>query len=269
MIEVEIDGAKLACVDTGAPKGDSPTLLLVHGFPLSSQMWAEQIASLRTECRVVAPDLRGFGRSTLGRWPTADVEPTLDRYADDLVALIDELEIAGPVTLAGFSMGGYVAFAMWRRHRGRFDRLALLDTRAVADTDEGRAKRLKMAEHVGEWGAARVAELMRPSLFEERTPEAIVDATLDVIARSEPAAIGAAQLAMAARPDSTPELSQIDKPTLVLVGAADAISPPGEMRSIAAAIPGARFIEVADAGHMAPVEQPAAVSAALRELVRA
>lgn len=265
MKTLAIDGASIAYFDTGAPSAGAPTALLVHGFPLSHAMWRRQIDGLRETARVIAPDLRGFGESTLGDWPGA--EASLDRYADDLAALLAEIEPAGSVTLAGFSMGGYIALAMQRLHADRFDRLALVDTRAAADADAARATRLKMAEGVGEWGSARVAAIMRPNLFAAGTDEAVVQETVEVISATDPAAIAAAQRAMASRPDSTPLLPSIDKPTLVLTGAEDAITPPEEARETAASITGARFVEVPAAGHMAPVEQPDAVTDALRELL--
>jgi len=265
----EVDGASITLFDTGAPSADAPTVLLLHGFPLSSNMWHAQIDALRPHCRVVAPDLRGFGESTMGHWPTADQTPSLDRYADDLAELIGGLEPPRALTLVGFSMGGYIAFSMLRRHADTFDRLALLNTRAADDSAEARATRLKMADHVHEWGAARIAELMRPNLFAAGTPASVVDPVVRDIAATAPAAIAAAQRAMAARPASTPLLASIDKPTLVVVGEQDAISPPAEMRAMADAIRGARFVEVAGVGHMAPVENAAAVSAALLEFASA
>ena len=265
---IEVDGASIAYVDTGSPRPGAPTLLLAHGFPLTHAMWRAQLEGLRDRCRVVAPDLRGYGGSTLGGWPAAEETPSLVRYADDVAALRETLEPDGPVVYVGFSMGGYVAFPLLERHGDRFDALMLMDTRAVADDEAGRATRLKMADKIGEWGAARVAELMRPKLFAPGTPDAIVDAVSRAIAATAPATIAASQRAMAARPDSTERLASIDLPTLVVCGADDAISPSDEMQTIAEAIPGARFVEIAGAGHMAPVEQPDAVNAALADFAR-
>lgn len=254
-------GAQLAYAEFGA---SGPTLLLVHGFPLSHAMWRAQWEGLVDDCRVVAPDLRGYGDSPLGGWPAEGDSPTLARYADDLAALIDVLASDGPLVFAGFSMGGYIALEMLRRHPGKLDALALIDTKATADDEPGVATRLKMADKIDEWGAARVAELMRPKLFAEGTPDAVVQETLDVISATRPAAIAASQRAMAARPDSTDQLPKVAVPTLVICGAEDSLTPPDGARSMAEAIPNSRYLEVAAAGHMAPVEQPEAVNAALR-----
>lgn len=267
-IAIEVDNARLVYASAGSPYPKAPTLVLVHGFPLSRAMWQAQLEGLSPACRAVAPDLRGYGESSLGGWPADGAAPLLDRYADDLKALIASLKADGPVVLVGFSMGGYIALNMARRCPEVFDALVLMDTRAAADDDTARATRLKMAEHIHEWGASRVAELMRPKLFADETPEAIVQETVTVISSTDPAAIAASQRAMAARPDSTGLLGSIKKPTLVIVGEHDAISPPAEMRQIAEAIPGARFVEIAGAGHMAPVEDPAAVNAALADFAK-
>lgn len=267
-VAIEVDDAQIVSATAGSPYPEAATLVLVHGFPLSRAMWKAQLEGLSPASHVVTPDLRGYGESSFGDWPAEGEAPSLDRYADDLKALIASLKTDGPVVLVGFSMGGYIALNMARRCPEAFDALVLMDTRAAADDETARATRLKMAEHVHEWGASRVAELMRPKLFAPGAREAIVQETVAVISSTDPAAIAASQLAMAARPDSTPMLRSIAKPTLVVVGEHDAISPPAEMRQIAEAIPGARFVEVAGAGHMAPVEAPAAVNAALAEFAK-
>ena len=263
METVPCDGVELACVDTG---GDGPVLLLVHGFPLSHAMWREQIGALRDTVRVVAPDLRGHGASPLGDWP-GDDPPSLERHADDLAALLDGLGISAPVVYCGFSMGGYIAWPFLQKHATRLSGLVLMDTRAAGDDEAGRATRLKMAEGVSEWGSARVAEMMRTKLFGPSATPSVIDETAAVIAATDPRSIAASQRAMAARPDSTPRLSSVEAPTLVICGEHDAISTPQEMRGVSDRIRGAEFVEISDAGHMAPMENPAAVSDALRSFL--
>jgi 3-oxoadipate enol-lactonase len=265
MKTVATSTGELAYIDRGA----GLPILLVHGFPLDHTMWSAQIDMLSQSSRVIAPDLRGFGRSPLGKvHPSRGI--TMEQYADELAELLDAIGIEEPIVLAGFSMGGYVAWQFVRRHSDRLRALVQCDTRALADTSEGRAVRLKMAENVAEWGSGRVAEMMGPKLFAprtfERNPE-IVAAVREVVENTEPAAIAAAQLGMAARPDMTSYLPQIKLATLVLVGEEDAISPPQEMEAIAAAMPNSEFVLVPDAGHMTTMENPAAVSTAFREFV--
>jgi pimeloyl-ACP methyl ester carboxylesterase len=261
MKTVRCGDVDLAVLDEG--KGDP--LLLVHGFPLDHTMWARQIAEFTSTHRVIAPDLRGFGRSGV-----MSGTATMEQMADDLAALLDGLAVPGTVTLCGLSMGGYVAWQFWKRHAARLGRLVLCDTRAVADTPDAAAGRLKTAEKVTTEGSRVVAGAMLPKLFAAGTaakqPE-LVAAVERTMRAASPAGIAAALRGMAARPDVTAWLPQIDVPALVAVGEEDQISPPDEMRAIAAALPAARFVLIADAGHMAPLENPTAFNAALREFL--
>jgi pimeloyl-ACP methyl ester carboxylesterase len=250
-------------------RGTGVPVLLVHGFPLDHSMWDAQIEAFAPFCRVIAPDLRGFGQSPLGRY-VESLGVSMERYADDLVELLDALKVTEPVVLAGFSMGGYVAWQFVRKHPARVRALVPCDTRAVADSEDARAGRLKMAENVAEWGSGRVADMMGPKLFAPQTFDkkpAVVAAVRRVVERTLPAGIAAAQRGMAARPDVTSLLPTIRVPTLVLVGEQDAISPPAEMKTIGDAIPGAKLEIIADAGHMTTLENPEDFNDALTAFV--
>jgi pimeloyl-ACP methyl ester carboxylesterase len=195
----------------------------------------------------------------------------MERYADDLVELLDALAIRDPVVLVGFSMGGYVAWQFVRKYAARLRALVQCDTRAAADTDEARAGRLKMADHAAEWGSGRVAEMMGPKLFAPGTFESkpeVVAAVRSVVERTSPSAIATAQRGMAARPDITSLLPAIKLPTLLIVGAEDAISTPQEMRTIAEAMPHAKFVEIPAAGHMTTMESPTAVNEAVLQFLK-
>jgi 3-oxoadipate enol-lactonase len=265
MHDAALSTVNLAYVD----RGKGLPVLLVHGFPLDHTMWNAQIEALADRCRVIAPDLRGFGQSWLGD-ANPNVGISMERYADDLVELLDALAIHEPIVLTGFSMGGYVAWQFARKHADRLQALVQCDTKAVADSDEARAVRLKMAEQIFEWGSARVAEIMGPKLLAKRTFEVkpqVVAAVRRVVANTSPEAIACAQRGMAARPDMTGLLAGIRVPTLVLVGEEDVISPPAEMRSIAAAIPNSQFVEIPGAGHMTTMENPGAVNTAFLQFI--
>jgi len=265
MQRVTLPTVELVYIDRGA---GTPVVLL-HGFPLDHTMWSSQIDALAAMCRVIAPDLRGFGQSSLGNVTPHSGMP-LEQYADDVVALLDALAIDERVVLAGFSMGGYIAWQFVRKYMHRLRALIPIDTRAAADTDEARTNRLKMAEHIHEWGSARVAEIMGPKLFAagkfEASPEIVKDLRR-VIAGTSPDAIAVAQRAMAARPDMTYILPQIEVPTLVIAGVEDALIPPAEMQQIAAAIPGGQYKEIPTAGHMTTTESPDAVNKAMTEFI--
>jgi pimeloyl-ACP methyl ester carboxylesterase len=246
-------------------RGTGMPLLLVHGFPLDHTMWSAQIEALSSQCRVIAPDLRGFGNSDV----TAGTV-SMSRYADDLAELLSALQVREPVVFCGLSMGGYVAWQFWARHRRRLSRLILCDTRAVADTAEAASGRLKTAEKVLAEGPQVVAEAMLPKLFAPAAIDgqpSIVEETREVMLRTHPDGLAAALRGMAHRDDFSARLTQIDVPALVLCGQHDAISAPQEMQQFAAAIPGATFAEIAGAGHMAPLEQPAEVNSKIGEFL--
>jgi 3-oxoadipate enol-lactonase len=244
-------------VGTGQP------VLFIHAFPLNRTMWAPQVSALVERCRCVAADLRGFGESAL-QGPFS-----MDQYADDLAGLLDHLHIDQAVVV-GCSMGGYAALALWRRHPGRIRALVLADTRSAADTAEGRERRVKLIHVARTEGSSAVANLQIPSLVGKTTRETQVD-TYDAVhrmmAQTKPEAIVGALEAMMTRPDSTPLLATITVPTLVVVGEEDVVTPAKEARAMAEAIPGSHLQVIAQAGHLANMERPAAFNHVLTEFL--
>jgi 3-oxoadipate enol-lactonase len=261
MKTLTVNGIELATVD----QGSGPPLVLVHGFPLDHTMWDAQVEALSGRYRVIAPDLRGFGQSGV-----TDGKVTMRQFAADVAALLDALDVEGPVVFCGLSMGGYVGWQFWVNHTHRVRGLILCDTRAAADTPEVAAERLKMADRVLGEGPGPLVQMMMPRLFAQGTgaqrPD-VVESLRRVMESTDPRSIAAAGRGMAERPDATSMLGQIGCPCLVLVGQLDAISPPHEMQSIAQAIPGARFVQIAGAGHMSPMEMPAEVSRAMADFL--
>ena len=259
------DNVDLSYYETGR----GMPLVLLHGFPLDHTMWRSQIEALSGVCRVIAPDLRGFGQSTLA---AGDEEQGVEMrcYAADVLAVLNDLGISEPAILCGFSMGGYVLWQVVRAYPNRIRAIVLCDTKAAADTDETRSARLSGAEEVLRIGAGPLAEKMLPKLLAPRTlaerPE-LVNEIDTMIRRTSPAAIAAAGRGMANRPDVRGELPRIQLPALAIVGAEDAISPPEEMRQMVTALPRAEFVEVSAAGHMSPMENSSAVNEALTRFV--
>ena len=259
--ELTLAGERFAIRD----EGRGPPLLLVHGFPFDRTMWDAVLPALTPHARVLAPDLRGFGGSVV-----SDGSVSMARMADDLAAILDAVHVTEPLTYVGFSMGGYVGWPFLERHGRRLAALVAVDTRAVNDTPDGAAGRLAMAERVVKEGSAVAADAMLPRLLApdraRRDPD-LVRRVRELMLRADPRGIAAAQRGMAARPDSRGLLAGLRLPTLVICGEHDVIATRDEMRALAAAVPGSRFVEVRDAGHLTPVEQPGAVSAAILELL--
>lgn len=243
--------------------GSGLPIVFVHAFPLDRSMWAPQLNSLVRQGRCIAPDLRGFGAS--------GVEPpfSVDQYADDVAVLLDTLDV-GPAVVVGLSMGGYVSFAFWRRHRERVRALVLADTRAGADSVEGREKRRRLIDVVRQRGTAALAEMQLATMLGESTraqrPE-VVELVRGMMAAAPADGVVGALEAMMARADSTRTLETIDVATLIVVGADDTITPPTEAESMHRAIRGSRLEVIADAGHVCNLERPAAFTHVLSEFV--
>jgi 3-oxoadipate enol-lactonase len=238
-------------------------IVLLHAFPFNRSMWDPQVAALFGECRCIVPDLRGFGDS-----PRSGPY-TMDRYADDVGALLDALQIEQAV-VAGLSMGGYVALALWRRLHQRIRALVLADTRASADTPEGARKRVDLIEVARTQGIDAVIALQLPGIIGKGTREKqpdLVEGIRSIMARSTVEGIVGALEAMRARSDSTPFLASIDVPTLIIVGEEDAITPVKDARAMHEAIPSSRLEVIPEAGHMSNLERPAAFNTALSDFV--
>jgi pimeloyl-ACP methyl ester carboxylesterase len=246
-----------------ADVGRGLPVVLLHAFPLNRSMWEPQIAALFGECRCIVPDLRGFGDSPKSGPYSMDV------FADDVIALLDALLIDQAV-IAGLSMGGYVTLNIWRRYRRRVRALVLADTRAAADTAEGRQKRDELIELARRDGSAAVAERQITGLIgkttREKQPE-LVDRMRNIMAGESSAGMIGALEAMKARSDSTSLLAEIDVPTLVVVGDEDVITPVKEARQMHERIRGSRLEVIPAAGHLSNVERPAAFNAALSDFV--
>ena len=245
-------------VGTGVP------VVLLHGFPHNRTLWAPQLRELSGCCRLIAPDLRGCGEST--------VAPpySMDQYADDVARLLDVLGIDRAV-VGGVSMGGYITLALWRRHRDRLRGLILIDTRAGADTDEGRAKRREMIGTVRARGSAAAAEAMIDVMLGKTTRErqpGLVEFMRAMMAAAPADGVIGALGALMTRPDSSPTLATIDVPTLIVVGDEDTLTPPRESEAIHVAIAGSRLAVLPGAGHVSNVEQPMAFNQVVSDFLR-
>jgi 3-oxoadipate enol-lactonase len=241
--------------------GEGLAVLFVHGYPLDRTIWRAQMEGLHGYRRL-APDLRGMGQSD-----APDLGYSMNIYAADLAALLDALGM-DEVILCGLSMGGYVAFEFLRQWRSRVRGLVLMDTRAEADSADGRRARDAAAATARERGPHAIADAMLPKVLAPAT----LNHQPDVVARvrgmmsSTPVAgIVGALTAMRDRPGSESLLpTLVGLPTLVMVGEHDSLTPPESARAMADAIPGARFSVISSAGHLPPIEQPGPVTEELR-----
>jgi 3-oxoadipate enol-lactonase len=244
----------------GAASGGQGTLVLIHGFPLSARMWLPQLELAGRGWRVIAPQLRGFDGP-----PADQVATSVNEYAADVIDLLDALQIEQAV-IGGLSMGGYITFAMFRYAPRYFRGMILADTRAEADTAEGVNGRKRMIQLVRDRGSTAAAEEMIPRLIGTSTratrPD-VVDTLRDLILSSSTETIAGALMALMTRPDSTPLLSQIHCPALVVVGDEDILTPRPCSEAIQRGIAGAELAIVPQAGHVSNMEQPGAFNLAL------
>ena len=235
-------------VGTGIP------LLFIHGWPHNRSLWAAQLSGLPLQARCLAPDLRGFGDSTVAA-PYA-----IDQYADDLAAFLAMAGVDRAV-VCGLSMGGYIALSMLRRHRVLLRGLILVSTRATADTMEGREKRARLITFVDEHGVEALANRQLEAMVGETTfatkPD-VLEVLRQMMAGAPREGVTGALRAMAERCDSTDLLSGIDMPALVVSGAQDTFTPPEELRALADAIPHSRLEVIEGGGHVCAYERPAA-----------
>jgi pimeloyl-ACP methyl ester carboxylesterase len=234
-------------------------LLLIHAFPLDARMWEPQLTTFGARLPVVAPHLPGFG-GTEG--------PEVLTMAEAARACLAALDEAGVDTavVCGLSLGGYVALELWRAARPRVDALVLANTRSEPDSAEGAAGRRALAQRLQDEGHGfLVAE--PPPLLSDNAPEELRSTVRGMIADQTSAAIAAAALGMAERPDSTPDLEGIDVATLVITGSADRLIPPDVTAGLAEKIPGAELVAIEGAGHLTNLEAPASFDTGVDEVL--
>jgi 3-oxoadipate enol-lactonase len=238
-------------------------VVLIHGFPLDHRIWHNQVHDLSHVCRVITPDLRGFGHSTGGG------SFTIASLAEDLYLLLSQIH-ALPCVLGGLSMGGYVALAYERQYAATLRGLMLIDTRAGADSPEGRAGRDVMIELAKTQGSVAIAEKMLPKMLAGGNVESGAEVVRELKSIMDACPAQTIQFALAAmrdRIDYTPTLARIAAPTLIIAGESDVLVPPAQSQEMHKSIRGSTISIIPAAGHMAPMEQPQQVSRAIRQFL--
>lgn len=240
--------------------GSGPPVVLLHGYPFNRSMWREQSEALGADYRVITPNLRGHGETTV-----TDEPATMEEMARDVAALLDELRLER-VTLGGLSMGGYVTLAFYRRFPLRVRALILADTRPQADTLDARRNREEQAEKILKEGMQSIADdflkkVLTPATISEK-PE-VAARVREMILKTDPQGAANALRGMAARLDQTDFLQEILAPTLILVGSEDQLTPPKDAELMKREIRGARLEIIEGASHLSNLERPAEFNLAL------
>jgi 3-oxoadipate enol-lactonase len=244
--------------------GDGSPVVLLHPFPANHEFWLPVAEALATRYRVMLPDLRGHGESGVGEGPA-----TMEKHADDIARVMDDVNV-GRAPLVGVSIGGYVLFEFWRRHRGRVAALGLCNTKAPADGPEARAGRLQAANDVLDRGTEPFFESMIQRVMAKTTREMrpdLVDGALRMMRHMSPEDVAQVQRGMASRPDSIETLKTVNVPTLLVTGDEDILTGVNEAELMRRHIAASQLRVIPKAGHYAPWEQPQDVAKVLRQFL--
>ena len=261
MKKLKINNTELAYRD----EGSGQPIVFLHAFPLNQTMWNDQVAAFSSSHRVITFDWRGFGASSLGSKPS-----NLAGFADDLAGLLDHLQIKS-AAICGLSMGGYAAFAFYRKYPDKVAALVLCDTRASADTEEGKQSRHEMAALARQQGTPPIIEAMIPRLLGEttlRTKPQTAERVKEMIRAAQPEGIAQALFGMAQRDDSTELLSKITCPTLIIVGDEDKLTPPSDAEKMHLSIAFSQLRVINHAGHLANLEEPSVFNQTVRDFLK-
>ena len=258
-----IDGKRFPYLDAGDPQSPH-VLLLIHAFPVGMRMW--EPTRIPTGWRAIAPALPGFD----GTDPPPRDSTSIDDYARFILRFMDGMSLDNAV-VGGLSMGGYIAFALWRLDRLRWRAFVLADTRAGADSEQGRASRERMLLTIQEKGTHGVAAEMLPKLLgstvRARHPE-LVDHVQRLIERQTNEGVAAAVVRLRDRPDSTRLLRDMSVPVLIMAGEEDQITPPIEGEEMKRHLEDARLVRIPEAGHLSSLENPESFNAALATFLK-
>jgi pimeloyl-ACP methyl ester carboxylesterase len=236
--------------------GQGTPIVFLHGFPLDHTTWLPVAGLLKDRARSILPDIRGLGKS-----PVVGTEATIQLMAEDITRLMDKLEIPQAV-LVGHSMGGYIALQLAHSFPDRVNGLVLVATRSETDAPEKIAARLESRENVLKNGTAELVDSMTGRLTDDQS---LLPGLREVMEKTSPQGVAAAQFAMAHRNDATPWLSEITLPILAVAGARDVIIPIESMRVLSSRCCCGKFYGSATASHMIPSEEPELIARALDE----
>ena len=242
--------------------GTESPIVLLHPFPFDSRLWlAVQEKLTEQGYLVIAPNFRGCGKAELG-----DSEPDLELLGQDVWKLLDLQGFSNPIVI-GISLGGYVAMSMLRQRPQGIAGLALVDTKATADSNDARATRIATAETmVSENAVKDVSKAMLPRILSEFTQthrQQVTQRVLDLMHEANPKTIAWLQRAMAHRPSSLAQLAKFTGPVLLMRGSDDQVCDEQDYADMIAVLPDASYVEISNAAHLPPIEDPGATTLAI------
>jgi pimeloyl-ACP methyl ester carboxylesterase len=244
-----------AQIDVRVDGNGATTVVLIHGFPFTGEIWDAQARVLAERYRVVRPDLRGMGRSRV-----IDGPYLMEALAGDIAAVLDTLGVER-AAIAGHSLGGFVALAFARMYAERVERLALICSRVAPDSPERAAWRNETADSLEKSGSiadvcdAMIAACVAPERY-AGDPDLVARAR-EIAMRNEPKGLAAMLRGMALRSGSEDIAPDLEVPVLVVAGGHDPSQPLDEARSVARHFRQARFELCEASGHLPMLEEPA------------
>ena len=260
-LTIYVNEINLSYDDVG--EGDIPVVFL-HGFPFDKTMWQGQMDYLQTTHRVIACDIRGFGKST-----DEESHLSMDLFANDLILFIDKLGLE-KIIICGLSMGGFIALNAIKRFPSRFKALILCDTQCVADTHDVKVNRYKTIEDIKEYGVTNFNQGFIKNVFHEDSltnkPE-VVEQLRNVVFSNSQHIITQGLIALAERCETCSILDEITIPTLIICGREDAVTPLSESKFMNKHIKDSVLHVISNAGHVSNLEEPTKFNKLLRDFL--
>lgn len=249
-LNISLDGLSICYTDLG--KGGVP-IIFIHGFPFDKLSWQPQMNFLQRTNRVIAYDIRGFGKSIAKE----KKQDSIELYADDLIHFLDALAIDKAIA-CGLSMGGYIALNAINRYPERFEALILSDTQCIADSPEAKENRQKTMLKLEDGGLDEFTEKFISSVFcsESLTgKKQVVERIKDTILSTSIATLKGGLNALANRKDMCSTVERIAVPTLILCGKEDQVTPTAQAEFLHKNISNSQLQIIDKAGHLPNLEQ--------------
>lgn len=228
-------------------------IIFLHGFPFDKTMWRGQLDFLKFSYRLIACDIRGFGKSTDEESPLS-----IDLFGNDLIQFMDTLNIDKAI-VCGLSMGGYLALNVIKRFPSHFEALILCDTQCIADTAESKEKRYKIIEEIETDGVTNFNEGFIKSVFHKDSlanKTELVEQLRGVVFSNSQHIISQGLVALAKRSETCSSLGEISIPTLIICGREDQVTPLAQSEFMNKHIKGSILQVIENAGHVSNIEQP-------------
>lgn len=249
-LTIPVNNFHLSYDDVG--EGNIPVIFL-HGYPFDKTMWQFQLDFLKPAHRLIACDIRGFGKST-----DEEAALSIDLFTDNLITFMDKLYIDKAI-VCGLSMGGFIALNALKRSPDRFEALILCDTQCIADTTEVKEKRYKIIDEITVDGVTNFNEEFIKSVFHKDSlsnKKELVETLRSVVFSNSQNIIAMGLIALAERSETCSILNDVGIPTLILCGREDEVTPLAQSEFMHAAIKGSILHVIDNAGHVSNLEQP-------------